>query len=141
MADIRRFPFIRHLRGESSSHLLKYRRGKLVLDGRGLTFWFRPMTASIAEIPVDQREISFLFHGRSSDFQDISAQGVITYRIVDPVKPAFERKVLVQVDDGESYERCKHEMIDAEIGPLLSHPQGAHDPAGGLRPPAQRHHQ
>ena len=53
MADIRSFLFVRHLRAESSSHVLLYRRGSLVKSGRGLSFWFFPMTASIAEVPVD----------------------------------------------------------------------------------------
>ncbi len=41
------------------------------------------MSVSIAEVPVDDRELSILFHGRSSDFQDVTAQGVVTYRITD----------------------------------------------------------
>jgi regulator of protease activity HflC (stomatin/prohibitin superfamily) len=43
-----------------------------------------PLSAAVAEVPVDDRELPFLFHGRSSDFQDVTAQGVITYRVVDP---------------------------------------------------------
>lgn len=88
MAEIRNFGFIRHLRADSSSHVLRYRRGRLHRQGRGLAFWFMPMSASIAEVPVDDRELTFLFHGRSGDFQDVVAQGVITYRIVDPARLA-----------------------------------------------------
>lgn len=86
MAEIRNFGFVRHLRSEPTSHILKYRRGALHRGGRGLAFWFLPMSASIAEIPVDDRELPFLFHGRSADFQDVTAQGVITYRVADPVR-------------------------------------------------------
>jgi regulator of protease activity HflC (stomatin/prohibitin superfamily) len=49
-----------------------------------LSLWFAPLSASIAEVPVDQREQAFLFHGRSSDFQDVTAQGTLTYRVVNP---------------------------------------------------------
>jgi hypothetical protein len=42
------------------------------------------MTAAVAEVPVDDREQSFLFTGRSSDFQDVAVQGTITYMVVDP---------------------------------------------------------
>ena len=88
MADIRRFPVVRHLRSEPSSHILHYRDGKLARSGRGLAFWFVPLSSSVAEIPCDDRELPFLFHGRSSDFQDVTAQGVVTCRVVDPERLA-----------------------------------------------------
>ena len=84
MADIRNFVVARHLRSESSSHVLHYRGGHLLKSGRGLSFWFVPMTASIAEVPVDDRELPLATRGRSSDFQDVTVQGVLTYRVVDP---------------------------------------------------------
>lgn len=84
MAEITALPFVRHLRADASSHVLHYRRGKLKRAGRGLAFWFTPLSSSIAEVPADARELALLFHGRSSDFQDVTAQGVITYRVQSP---------------------------------------------------------
>jgi regulator of protease activity HflC (stomatin/prohibitin superfamily) len=84
MAQITNLLIARHLRADASAHVLHYRGAKLVRSGRGLAFWFLPMSASIAELPLDDRELSILFHARSSDFQDVTAQGVITYRIADP---------------------------------------------------------
>lgn len=84
MAQITRFPLMRHLRAEPTFHTLYYRKGRLVRSGRGLSFWFRPLSAGLAEVPLDDRELPFLFHGRSADFQDVIAQGVITYRVTDP---------------------------------------------------------
>lgn len=84
MAEIRRFPAVRHFRAEPSSFVLRYRRGRLAQSGQGLSFWFMPMSAGIAEVPVEDREVSFLFHGRSADFQDVAVQGVITFRVTDP---------------------------------------------------------
>jgi regulator of protease activity HflC (stomatin/prohibitin superfamily) len=88
MAEIRRYPFRRHLRSDASSHVLHFRRTRLLRQGRGLAGWFRPMTDSLAEVPVDDRELTVVLHGRSADFQDISAQAVITYRVADPAKVA-----------------------------------------------------
>lgn len=84
MAEIRRFPLVRHLRAERTSFVLKYKRGSIQRAGPGLALWFWPLTTSIAEVPVDDREVPFVFHARSSDFQDVSVQGVINYRITDP---------------------------------------------------------
>lgn len=88
MAEIRTFSFARHLRGEQSAHILHYRKGRLVASGRGLSFWFLPLSAGIAAVPMDNRELHFVFHGRSSDFQDVSVQGVVTFRIAAAEKIA-----------------------------------------------------
>lgn len=84
MGDISNLVWFRHLRSEPSFHVLRYRRGKLVASGRGLSFWFLPMYTSIAEIPVGDRELPFLFHGRSRDFQDVTVQGVVNFRVTEP---------------------------------------------------------
>jgi len=88
MAQITRFPFTRHLRSDPSHHVLHYRRGRLVRSGRGVAYWFMPLSASVAEVPCDDRELAFLFHARAADFQDVTTQGVITYRVAEPEKLA-----------------------------------------------------
>src|SRR5262245_18867453 len=88
MAEITNLGPLRHLRADAVSHVLHYRGDKLVRDGRGLAFWFAPWNGSVAEIPVDDRELSLAFHGRSADFQDVVVLGVLTYRIVAPVRTA-----------------------------------------------------
>lgn len=84
MANINNFLLVRHLRAEPSSHVIHYKNGKLHRSGRGAAFWFTPLDAGVVEVPVDDRELTFLFHGRSSDFQDVTVQGVLTYRVVEP---------------------------------------------------------
>ncbi|MHB8767371.1 MAG: SPFH domain-containing protein, partial [Deferrisomatales bacterium] len=39
-------------------------------------------------MPCDDRGLPFLFHARSADYQYVTTQGVITYRVTDPVKLA-----------------------------------------------------
>lgn len=84
MADIRKFAFLRHFRTDPTFYVLRYRGGELVQAGRGLAFWFMPMSASVVEIPVDDRELVLMFHARSADFQDVAVQGVVTFRVVSP---------------------------------------------------------
>jgi regulator of protease activity HflC (stomatin/prohibitin superfamily) len=96
MAEIRTYPFLRHLRAEPTGHVLDYRRGTLVHDGPGLALWFRPLHTAIAEVPVDDRELPFLFHARSADFQPLTVQGVITFRVAEPQRLA--RRVDFTVD-------------------------------------------
>jgi regulator of protease activity HflC (stomatin/prohibitin superfamily) len=84
MAEIRSYPFFRHLRADASSHVLHTRRATLVHSGRGLSFLFRPLTDSLAEVPLEDRELTFVFHGRTRDFQDLSGQVLVVYRVADP---------------------------------------------------------
>jgi regulator of protease activity HflC (stomatin/prohibitin superfamily) len=88
MAEIRSLLAARHLRADAASHVLAYEAGRLRRSGRGLSFWFLPLSTSIAEVPVDDRDQSFLFHARSADFQDVTVQGVLTYRVLDPARLA-----------------------------------------------------
>ena len=105
MAEIRNFGFIRHLRAEPTSHIIKYDKGRLQRSGRGVALWFLPMSTSLAEVPVDDRELSFLFHGRSSDFQDVTTQGVITYRISDPEMTAERVDFSIDLKSGVHLKR------------------------------------
>jgi hypothetical protein len=84
MADISRLLFLRHLRANPTAHIRHWRRGRLVHDGPGQAFWYRPLTAALAEIPLDDREQPLLFHARTLDFQDVTVQLTVTFRIVDP---------------------------------------------------------
>src|SRR5215207_3728417 len=96
MATITPFPFIRHLRAEPTSHVLRYRKGRLRADGPGLAFWFRPLNSAVVEVPVDDRELPFLFRVRSADFQELVVQGVITFRVAQPA--ALARRVDFTLD-------------------------------------------
>jgi regulator of protease activity HflC (stomatin/prohibitin superfamily) len=84
MADITKYPFTRHLRGIATMHVRHLRRGKLVHDGTGLSFFFRPLSAVLSEVPVDDRELPLLFHARTADFQDMAVQASVTFRVTDP---------------------------------------------------------
>lgn len=84
MAQIRNLAFLAQLRSDASSHVIRYRKGQIRQSGRGLVFWFRPETASIAEIPMDDRETTLFVSGRSQDFQQVAVQGMLTWHVVDP---------------------------------------------------------
>ena len=88
MADITRYPFTRHLRGSATAHVRHVRNGRLVHAATGASFWFRPLSAVLSEIPVDDRELPLLFHARTADFQDVTVQMTLTFRFTDPALAA-----------------------------------------------------
>jgi regulator of protease activity HflC (stomatin/prohibitin superfamily) len=84
MAEIRRYPMWWHVRATANDHLVLVQRGKTRRSGTGLSFWFRPLRSALSEVPVDDRELPMVFHARTADYQDISVQATIAYRIEDP---------------------------------------------------------
>ncbi|MEU5719293.1 SPFH domain-containing protein [Streptomyces sp. NPDC020403] len=100
MADITRRFGRRHLRSAPTAHIRHHRRGKLVHDGPGASFWFRSLTAALSEVPVDDRELAMAFHARTADFQDVTVQATVTYRISDPAEAAARLDFSIDPDTG-----------------------------------------
>lgn len=88
MADITHRLFVRHLRSTPTTWVRHLRRGQVVREGTGLAFWFRPLSAALDEVPMDDRELTGLVHARTRDFQDVTVQTSLTYRVEDPVRAA-----------------------------------------------------
>ena len=87
MVDITRnvmVPFVRHLRSDANMYIRHLRGGDVAHEGAGATFWFRPRTAALSQVPLDDREQPLLFHARTADFQEVTVQATVNYRVVDP---------------------------------------------------------
>src|SRR5260370_30476001 len=95
MADIRTYPLARHLRGTATTRVRHVRRGKLVHDGTGLSFFYRPLSAVLSEVPVDDRDLPLLFHAPTADFPALAARARLTFPGAHPaaVRPALDFSV------------------------------------------------
>jgi SPFH domain / Band 7 family len=100
VADIKRYPGLRHLRGAPTTYVRHLRRGRLAHEGTGVSFWFRPLSAVLSEVPVDDRELPLLFHARTADFQDIAVQATVTFRVTDPALAASRIDFSIHPDTG-----------------------------------------
>src|ERR671915_2504092 len=117
MADISTHPLIRHFRAEPTAYVLRYRRGRLVASGTGLAFWFRPLHAAVAELPVDDRELPFLFRVRSADFQEVTVQGAISFRVADPERLAERVDFTIELEGGR-WQQAPLEQVAALLTQL-----------------------
>jgi len=117
MAEIHSFGFFRHLRAEPNAQILMYRGGQVRRQGQGLSGWFLPWRTGVAEIPVDDRELQFLFHGRSTDFQDVTAQGVITYRLANATTVADRVDFTLDLKTGQ-YRKQPFEKLGLSLNQL-----------------------
>lgn len=100
MADIRSYSLVRHLRGAPALHVRHIRRGKVAHDGTGLSFFFRPLSAVLSEVPVDDRELPLLFHARTADYQDLAVQASVTFRVTDPATACARIDFSIDPDTG-----------------------------------------
>ncbi|GAA1089898.1 SPFH domain-containing protein [Kitasatospora arboriphila] len=115
MADITRRLGFRHLRAAPTAHIRHLRGGRPVHQGAGLAFWFRPLTAAISEVPLEDRELAMLFHARTADYQDLAVQATVTYRITDPAVAAERLDFGIDPDTGA----WRAEPLE-QIGTLLT---------------------
>ncbi len=90
MATMKTLGLWTHLRAETHQHVLHYRKGRLVREGAGLAYWFNPLSAAIAQLPVEDCETTFLLNERTRDLQEVAIQVTLRYRFADP-KRAAER--------------------------------------------------
>lgn len=76
---------IQYFKGEPNVHVIKFHNGAVAKEGRGINFWYNPLVSSIAAVPTASTDAPFIFSETTANFQDISIQGTVTYRIDDPV--------------------------------------------------------
>lgn len=84
MATITRYPFVRHLRAAPTAHVVQMSGGRVRRSGVGLAFWFRPLSAVLSEVPVDDRELPLVARARTADLQEVAAQVTVSYRFAHP---------------------------------------------------------
>jgi regulator of protease activity HflC (stomatin/prohibitin superfamily) len=54
----------------------------------------------LSEVPVDGRELPLLFHARTADFQDLTVQASVTFRVTDPATAAARIDFSIDPDTG-----------------------------------------
>ena len=79
---------IKFIKIPPTTYLLQYRRGQIVREGVGLAFFYYAPTTSLVAIPVGSTDVPFIFEEPTSDYQTVTIQGQVTYRVADPKKLA-----------------------------------------------------
>lgn len=69
-----------------NEYVIRYKKGKIVEQGAGLAFFCVSKKVSAYSIPISNNDADFFFEETTADFQTVSIQGQITYKIVDYLK-------------------------------------------------------
>jgi hypothetical protein len=79
---------VRFTKFAPNRYVFRYKGGKIVAEGAGLSFFYFAPTTTLVVVPVGSEDAPFMLSETSSDFQDLTIQGQITYRISEPEKAA-----------------------------------------------------
>ena len=75
---------LRYAKTSPSTYVIQYRNGQPVREGTGLAFFYFAPNASLVSVPLESVDVPFMFNEVSSDFQEVTVQGQVTYRVADP---------------------------------------------------------
>lgn len=80
---------IKYKKFEPTEYVMKIKKGKIIQQGLGLSFFYNTMTTSIMVLPATAFDTAFAYDDiMTSDFQKITVQGDISYTISDYQKAA-----------------------------------------------------
>jgi hypothetical protein len=79
---------IKFIKVQPTTYLLQYRGGKIVREGVGLSFFYFSPTTSLVAVPVASTDTPFIFQETTGDFQNVTIQGQVTYRVSEPKRLA-----------------------------------------------------
>ena len=71
-----------------TTYVLQYKHGHIKREGSGLSFIYYAPTSTIVAIPLASADVPFVFQESTADFQSVTIQGQLTYRVADPKRLA-----------------------------------------------------
>ena len=76
----------KYIKFDSMDYVIQYQNGKIKREGAGLAFFYFAPNSSIVRIPLKSIDLPFIFNEVTNDFQEVTVQGQLTFKIVDPKK-------------------------------------------------------
>jgi SPFH domain / Band 7 family len=80
--------FIRYFKAQPTDYVMHFVGGSLKKEGTGLSFYYLPQRTSVAIVPTQSIDASFVFQEMTKAFQVVAIQGQFTYRITAPRETA-----------------------------------------------------
>jgi regulator of protease activity HflC (stomatin/prohibitin superfamily) len=69
-------------------YVIHHQNGRVRREGSGLSFFYYAPTSTIVSVPLNSADVPFAFAEVTADFQEVTLQGQLTYRIRDPQRAA-----------------------------------------------------
>jgi len=75
---------INFIKFDSMTYVIKFKNGHVAKEGRGLSFFYYAPSTSISAVPIGSNNLPFIFSETTRDYQTVTIQGQITYKIGNP---------------------------------------------------------
>jgi hypothetical protein len=72
------------MKAAPTTYVLHYKDGRIRREGPGLSFYYFAPTSTIVTIPLASVDVPFVFNEVTADFQAVTIQGQLTYRVIEP---------------------------------------------------------
>ena len=104
---------ISYIKFDSMTYVIQFKNGQVKKEGRGLSFFYFAPNSSIAAIPMGSNDLPFIFNETTNDYQNISIQGQVTYKIGNPKQLA--ELLDFTVDSNGIYKKNDSEKLNQRI--------------------------
>ena len=104
---------IRFIKFDAMTYVIHYKKGRVAHEGRGLAFYYYEPSSSIAAIPLGSNDVPFIFNETTLDYQTISVQGQVSYRVSDAKK--LSEVLDFTVDADGIYKKDESEKLTQRI--------------------------
>jgi regulator of protease activity HflC (stomatin/prohibitin superfamily) len=79
---------IGYFKGQPTDYIVRYRSGEVVGEGPGLAFYYLKHNTQVVAVPTSSIDANFVFNEITNNFQEVTIQGQLTYRIAEPRRAA-----------------------------------------------------
>ena len=79
---------LRFIKAQPTDYVIQFRDGRPLREGAGLSMFYFAPTSSLVVIPTASVNEPFMFEEVTADYQNVTVQGQVTYRIADPRRTA-----------------------------------------------------
>lgn len=88
----------RYIHSRPGQYLMQFRNGTLLREGAGLAFWYFAPRTTLVGVPQTVADVPFMFEDVTGDFQAITLQGQVSYRIADPARLSTQMDYSLRAD-------------------------------------------
>ena len=74
----------RYVKSSPGQYLMQFRNGRIVREGAGLSLVYFVPRSTLVSVPTTSVEVPFMFEEVTRDFQSVTLQGQISYRVAEP---------------------------------------------------------
>src|SRR6266576_3544931 len=74
---------IRYFKASPTTFVMQFVNGRVKREGTGLSFFYFAPSTTLVAVPVGSTDVPFIFNETTADFQAVTVQGHLTFRVRD----------------------------------------------------------